>query len=141
MILFALVGSVGYSQVSDSLKRDFENKKLLIKNGRYTVGQQTYRFSKLQPQFEFSKQGLNLYKSAKGNLRAGNTFNLFAAGAYIAAAAMAINDYRGNQTAYLLTLGGGGFMQVVSIPFYSTARKRMRHAVFVRNKDLLIAAK
>ncbi len=128
----------GYAQISDSLKNDFNNKKLLVRNGKYRIGEKTYRFGNLKPEFEFSKDGLKLYLSARRNARAGNAFNFIAVGAYIAAAGMAINDYRGNQTAYLLTLGGGGLMQVVSIPFYTTARRKMRHAIFVRNKDLLL---
>ena len=139
LIAFICLGSLqSRAQISVALKTEINSQKLVIRNGKYTVGDKTYRYRNLEEQFTFSKEGLNLYHKSKKDMRSGKLFSLAAVGTFVVAGALAINNYKANEAAYWLTLGSGFTESLISIPFFSKARKKMRHAIFIRNKDLIL---
>ena len=120
---------------SATLKLKYEKEVIYFSGGRYVKGDVQYNFKNLKNEFGFSVDGMNMYKMYQSDYQKQRLYGALFLVTYISGIVIGVNTGGNVATAIII---GSLIPMGVSFHFAFRADKRMKKAIWLRNRDVLL---
>jgi hypothetical protein len=135
-LLFAVVAFQVNAQTDSSmLKLKYEKEAIYFSGTRFVKGNVLYKIKHLKNEFDFSTEGMKTYALYQSDYRKGWKFATLGLVSYVSGLLIGINTNKNVGGALVL---GSLIPSGLAIHFGLRANKRMKKAVWLRNRDLLL---
>lgn len=135
-VAFLFFSFESYAQLDTAaLKLKYEKEVIYFSGARYVKGGTEYQLKNLKNEFSFSVDGMNMYKMYQSDFQKQRLYSSLFLVTYISGIVIGLNTGGNVGTAIII---GSLIPMGVSFHFGFSADKKMKKAVWLRNRDVLL---